>query len=64
MDTPAGPWTKTDATFQTSVPGLFAIGNVANPSALVPVAAAAGVTAAVTINAQLVAEDVAAAVGS
>lgn len=60
-DSPFGPWTATDAMFQTSVPGLFAVGNVANPGALVPVAAAAGVVAATAINASLVAEDVAAA---
>jgi len=63
-DTPAGPWPATDAGFQTSVPGLFAIGNVANPSALVPLAMAAGVTAATTINAELVAEDIATALAA
>jgi thioredoxin reductase/SAM-dependent methyltransferase len=60
-DTPAGSWPATDAAFHTSVPRLFAIGNVANPAAVVPVAMASGVTAATTINAELVAEDVAAA---
>lgn len=60
-ETPFGSWTTTDATFETSVPGAFAIGNVSNPAALVPVAAASGVVAATTINASLVAEDVAAA---
>jgi thioredoxin reductase len=60
-ETPFGEWTTTDATHQTSVPGLFAIGNVANPAALVPIAMAAGVTAGTTINAELVLEDVAAA---
>ena len=62
--TPFGEWTATDATHQTSVPGVFAIGNVANPAALVPIAMAAGVTAATTINAALVLEDVAAAVAA
>ena len=62
IDTPVGPWTATDSTFQTSVPGVYAVGNVANPSALVPIASAMGVTAAVTINAELVAHDVAAAI--
>jgi thioredoxin reductase len=61
-DTPFGLWTATDAMFQTSIPGVFAVGNVANPAALVPVAAAAGVTAAVAVNSQLIADDVAAAV--
>ena len=60
-ETPFGEWTTTDATHQTSVPGLFAIGNVANPAALVPIAMAAGVTAGTTINAALVLDDVAAA---
>jgi thioredoxin reductase len=59
VDTPFGPFTATDASFQTSVPGVWAVGNVSNPSALVPIAAAAGVTAAVTINAELVAEELA-----
>jgi thioredoxin reductase len=61
VDTPFGPFTATDASFQTSIPGVWAVGNVSNPSALVPIAAAAGVTAAVTINAELVAGDLAAA---
>jgi thioredoxin reductase len=64
VDTPFGPFTATDASFQTSIAGVWAVGNVSNPSALVPIAAAAGVTAAVTINAELVAADVAAAVAS
>lgn len=63
-ETPFGKWTTTDATFRTSVPGVFAIGNVMSPSALVPIAMAAGVTAATTINAELVAEDVATALAS
>ncbi|GAB2461108.1 thioredoxin reductase [Conyzicola lurida] len=63
-ETPFGAWTVVDATFQTSVPGLYAVGNIANPAALVPIASAAGVTAATTINASLVAEDVAAAVAA
>lgn len=58
-ETPVGLWPTTDAAFQTSVPGLFAIGNVANPGALVPVAMASGVTAAVTINSELVTEEIA-----
>ena len=63
-ETPYGEWTTADATHQTSVPGLFAIGNVANPAALVPIAMAAGVTAATTINAAMVLEDVAAALAA
>jgi thioredoxin reductase len=64
MDTPAGPWTRTDATQQTSVPGLYAVGNVATPWALVPIAMAEGVAAAVAINAELVLEEVAAALAA
>lgn len=57
-DTPVGPWTASDPTGRTSVEGVWVAGNTANPAALVPVAAASGVVAAVTINAELVAEDV------
>lgn len=57
-DTFFGPWTAADPTGLTSVPGVWVAGNTANPGALVPVAAASGVVAAVTINAELVAEDV------
>lgn len=57
-DTPAGPWTKVDPSGKTSIDGVWAAGNSANPGALVPVAAASGVTAAVAINSELVAEDI------
>lgn len=63
-ESPFGSWTVTDATFRTSIPGVFAIGNVANPAALVPVAMGAGVVAATTINSELIAADVAAALAS
>jgi thioredoxin reductase len=45
-DTPAGPFPATDAAFRTSVPGVWAVGNIANPAALVPVASAEDVAAA------------------
>jgi thioredoxin reductase len=64
VETPAGPFPATDAAFRTSVPGVWAVGNVANPAALVPVASAAGVTAAVAVNGELVLEDVAAALAA
>ena len=64
IETPAGPWTATDAAQQTSVPGLYAAGNVANPSALVPVAMAEGVAAATAINAGLMLDDIAAALAA
>ncbi|MET0692711.1 MAG: NAD(P)/FAD-dependent oxidoreductase [Propionibacteriaceae bacterium] len=57
-DTPWGPWTASDPTGKTDIEGLWVAGNSANPGALVPIAAASGVTAAVTINAELVADDV------
>ncbi|PWC06750.1 NAD(P)/FAD-dependent oxidoreductase [Mycetocola zhujimingii] len=60
-DTPFGPWTAVDAFGKTSVQGVWAVGNSANPGALVPIAAGAGATAALAINGELVAEDVAAA---
>jgi thioredoxin reductase len=53
-----GPWTASDAMGRTSVEGVWVAGNTANPAALVPVAAASGVTAALAINAELVAQDV------
>lgn len=60
-ETPFGPWTAVDAFGATSVAGVFAVGNSANPGALVPLAAGSGATAALAINGGLVAEDVAAA---
>jgi thioredoxin reductase len=58
---PFGPWTSVDATGRTSVPGVWAVGNAANPTALVPIAAGSGATAALAINAELVTADIAAA---
>lgn len=58
VETPMGTWAATDATFETSVPGVFVVGNLASPAALVPIAMAAGVTAATAINSQLVVEDI------
>ena len=53
-----------DARGATAVPGVWVAGNVTDPAATVPVAAAAGLTAGAQINADLVAEDVARAVAS
>jgi thioredoxin reductase len=53
---------EVDQTGRTSVPGVWAAGNVADPTAQVVVAAAQGYGAAVAINADLIDEDVAAAV--
>ena len=60
-DTPFGPWTAVDAVGRTSVEGVWAVGNAANPAALVPIAAGYGATAALALNAEFIAEDVAAA---
>ncbi|WP_407360457.1 NAD(P)/FAD-dependent oxidoreductase [Microbacterium sp. LBN7] len=60
-DTPMGPWTTVDALGRTSVEGVWAVGNAANPAALVPIAAGSGAAAALALNGELVAQDVAAA---
>jgi thioredoxin reductase len=49
---------KVDATGRTSVPGVWAAGNVADPRAQVITSAGAGSAAAIAINADLVDEDV------
>ena len=51
-----------DASGRTSVPGVWAAGNVVDPTAQVVVAAGQGYAAGVAINADLIDEDVAAAV--
>jgi thioredoxin reductase len=57
--TALGTWVRTDPTGRTSVPGVWAVGNVADPAAFVIEAAAAGARAAAELNADLVEEDVA-----
>lgn len=59
-DGPMGSWAAVDAFGRTSVPGLWAAGTSANPAALVPLAMGSGATAALTINGELIAEEVAA----
>ncbi|MGI5207296.1 NAD(P)/FAD-dependent oxidoreductase [Spirillospora sp. CA-108201] len=54
---------KTDPTGRTSVPGVWAAGNVTVPSGQVVMAAAAGAMAAAMINADLVEEEVARGLG-
>ena len=49
---------RVDGTGRTSVPGVWAAGNVANPRAQVITAAGEGSTAAISINADLVQKDV------
>jgi thioredoxin reductase len=51
-------WVKVDATGRTSVPGVWAAGNVVDPRAQVITAAGAGSAAAIAINADLVEDDV------
>lgn len=52
-----GRWVSVDATGLTSVPGLWAAGNVSNPQANLAVAIAAGAWAGAAINADLVEEE-------
>jgi thioredoxin reductase len=51
-------WVATGAGGQTSVPGIWAAGNVANPRAQVITAAGEGSAAAIALNGDLVDEDV------
>jgi thioredoxin reductase len=51
-------WVVTDDTGRTTVPGVWAAGNVRNPRAQVITAAGEGSTAAIALNADLVDEDV------
>jgi thioredoxin reductase len=57
-----GTFVPADPTGATSVPGVWAAGNVSDPMAQVVVAAAAGLKAAAALNGDLVLEDTAAAV--
>jgi thioredoxin reductase len=51
-------WVTTDTTGRTSVPGVWAAGNVVDPRAQVITAAGAGSAAAIGLNTDLVEEDV------
>ena len=53
-----GVWVEVDGTGRTSVPGLWAAGNVVNPMASVPLAAGAGNLAGAAINADLIDEEI------
>lgn len=55
-------WVVVDGTGRTSVPGIWAAGNVTDPRAQVISAAGAGSAAAIAINADLVDDDVRGAV--
>lgn len=52
-ETPVGQFVRTDAKGRTSVPGVYAAGNVTDPSAIVVVAAAQGAQAGAMINMDL-----------
>jgi thioredoxin reductase len=54
----AGGLVRVDADGRTSVPGVWAAGNAANPRAQVITAAGEGSTVAIAINTELVADDV------
>lgn len=56
------PRVEVDETGRTSVPGVWAVGNVVNPSASVPVASGAGNIAGATINADLIEDEIRTAV--
>lgn len=57
-----GPLVRTDPTGRTTVPGVWAAGNVVDPQAQVVSAASQGSRAAIALNADLVEEEVAEAV--
>lgn len=60
-ETPFGAWPTVDEFGRTSIPGVWAVGNTANPAALVPIAMGSGATAALALNGEFVAEEVAVA---
>ncbi|MEU0883602.1 NAD(P)/FAD-dependent oxidoreductase [Lentzea sp. NPDC005914] len=53
-ETPMGPFVRTDDKGRTSVPGVYAAGNVTDPAAIVIVAAAQGAQTAGMINVDLI----------
>jgi thioredoxin reductase len=57
-------WVRTDPTGRTSVPGVWAAGNVVNPRAQVVTAAGMGSAAAIALNADLLQDDVQRAVAA
>lgn len=61
IDTPVGSLPAVDEFGRTSIAGAWAVGNAVNPGALVPLAVGSGATAALAINGEFVAEEIAAA---
>ena len=57
-------WVRVDATGRTSVPGVWAAGNIVNPRAQVITAAGEGSAAAIAVNNDLVEEDLRVAVAT
>jgi thioredoxin reductase len=57
-DTAADGWVAVDNTGRTSIPGVWAAGNIVDPRAQVITAAGAGSAAAIALNADLVEDDV------
>ncbi|MEU0030058.1 NAD(P)/FAD-dependent oxidoreductase [Streptomyces sp. NPDC006335] len=64
QETPYGSYPVVDATWRTTVPGVYAVGNVAGFGEQVINAASAGYRAAATINGELLMSDLDAAVGA
>ncbi|WP_051831770.1 NAD(P)/FAD-dependent oxidoreductase [Streptomyces violens] len=56
-------WVTTDRAGRTSVPGVWAVGNVIDPRAMVVTAAGMGAATAFALNQELVDDDIARAVG-
>ncbi|WP_053851906.1 NAD(P)/FAD-dependent oxidoreductase [Streptomyces sp. NRRL B-24085] len=63
QETPFGSYPVVDATWRTTVPGVYAVGNVAGFGEQVINAASAGYRAAATINGELLMSDLDAAAG-
>ena len=63
-DGPVGTWVDVDDDGRTSVPGVWAVGNVVNVRANVPVSMGLGSLVAGALNADLVADDLARALAT
>jgi thioredoxin reductase len=61
-ESPFGRFVTVDPTYKTSIPGVWAVGNVTDAVANVPVSMGAGSFAGAAVNADLVTEDIAWAV--
>jgi thioredoxin reductase len=61
---PRGSWVDIDADGRTTVPGVWAVGNVVNARANVPLSLGLGALVAGALNAELVRGDIARVVGT